>query len=270
MLVRETAGRYNSTATVVEVVVDDFGASQRGTTWGIERYPAVWVGEVLFARPEDFYTWNGAGVAGRYQPWKDDPVRARFVGDLERLIDQQLTARGQVPQKTAGAVGAAAVDPADSEPPSWPTVDLFDRPLPPLPATPDAPPLLVVYATAPCTPCLEVVQAVAARVAANPATVAAVVVMFGLDPDQARRWALSNTVSLPVVMGPPIRRLPTLLAEQVGFPEVALITASGAGARQPGQPRQSHVVGVVPDLAGVLDRWLDVPAAATPHPASSR
>ena len=70
-------------------VVEDFGASALAARFGVDKYPAIFVGDALVARPEDFYAWGGDGK-GKYIPWTEVENRRDFQADLRRMIDIRL------------------------------------------------------------------------------------------------------------------------------------------------------------------------------------
>ncbi len=86
LLARETARHYGSQ---VRFVIENFGASPLAERFGVDKYPAVFVDDVLVAGPEDFYAWGGAD-SGRYVPWGDPEQRKEFQHDLMRMIDLHL------------------------------------------------------------------------------------------------------------------------------------------------------------------------------------
>lgn len=65
------------------------GASRLGDSFGIDKYPAIFVGDALVARPEDFYAWGGPET-GKYIPWTELANRRRFQADLKRMLDIKL------------------------------------------------------------------------------------------------------------------------------------------------------------------------------------
>lgn len=81
-MIRSYAGR-------VRFKVEDLGASQLAESFGVHKYPAVFVDDSLVARPEDFYDWGGP-KDGRYLPWNEAASRRRFQDDLRRMIDIRL------------------------------------------------------------------------------------------------------------------------------------------------------------------------------------
>lgn len=76
----------------VELIEENFGASELATRHGITRYPAVFVNNALIARPRDFYAW-GSEEPGRYTPWAEIEKRRRFQADLAQMIDMSLAGR---------------------------------------------------------------------------------------------------------------------------------------------------------------------------------
>lgn len=78
--------------------VQDFGASPLADRFGIDKYPALFVDDVLVARPEDFYAWGGSGK-GKYIPWNEVENRREFQRDVKRIIEVRL-AGGDVPATT--------------------------------------------------------------------------------------------------------------------------------------------------------------------------
>ena len=90
----------------VRFVVEDMGASKLAESFGVDKYPAIFVDDALVARPEDFYAWGGPAT-GKYIPWTEMANRRKFQADLTRMIDLRL-AGSEVPSaKPAAKKGAA-------------------------------------------------------------------------------------------------------------------------------------------------------------------
>lgn len=116
MLAQEVIQKYGSK---VRFVVEDLGASKLADSFGVDKYPAIFVDDALVARPEDFYEWGGPPT-GKYLPWKELESRRKFQADLQRMLDIRLaggTPRSLPPSaKTAEAartlpdVAMAALD----------------------------------------------------------------------------------------------------------------------------------------------------------------
>ncbi len=69
--------------------VEDFGASPVADKLGVDKYPAIFIDDVLVATPDDFYDWEGQ-TPGRYTPWREQAGRDRFVADLRRMVELRL------------------------------------------------------------------------------------------------------------------------------------------------------------------------------------
>jgi len=86
LLAQEIVQKYNGK---VRFVVEDLGASKLADSFGVDKYPAIFVDDALVARPEDFYEWNGPAT-GKYIPWKELENRRKFQADLQRMLDIRL------------------------------------------------------------------------------------------------------------------------------------------------------------------------------------
>ncbi len=75
---------------------EDFGESELAERHGVKEYPAVFVGDELFAGPQEFHAWS-KGLSGRYHPWKSPESHRRFQEDLRRAIEKALTAEDGSP-----------------------------------------------------------------------------------------------------------------------------------------------------------------------------
>ncbi len=79
----------------VAFVSENYGASGLAKRFGVTRYPAIFVGDVLVATPKDF-GFYGAGEGadgGRYAPLRSAASHERFRSDLKRMIDLLLAGR---------------------------------------------------------------------------------------------------------------------------------------------------------------------------------
>jgi thiol-disulfide isomerase/thioredoxin len=100
-------------------VSENYGASALAKRFGVTRYPAIFVGDVLVATPKDFGfygTGEGSG-GGRYAPLRSAASHERFRADLARMIDLLLAGR------TAEA-RAHAADASEPVLPQLPEIDL--------------------------------------------------------------------------------------------------------------------------------------------------
>jgi thiol-disulfide isomerase/thioredoxin len=69
-------------------VVENYGDSALAKRFGVTRYPAIFVDDVLVATPKDFgFFGKGEGSAeGRYAPLKSAASHERFRSDLARML----------------------------------------------------------------------------------------------------------------------------------------------------------------------------------------
>lgn len=101
--------------------VENYGQSELAKRFGVKRYPAIFVDDVLVATPKDFgFYGKGEGAGdGRYTPIRDAGSQERFRADLSRMI--RLTLAGQ-----KDATRAVAQPAKDEEIAAYPAVTLTD------------------------------------------------------------------------------------------------------------------------------------------------
>ena len=90
----------------VAFVSENYGASELARKYGVTRYPAIFVDDVLVATPKDFGFYGkaeGSG-GGRYAPLRSAASHERFRADLARMIDLLLA--GRTAEARAGAADA--------------------------------------------------------------------------------------------------------------------------------------------------------------------
>jgi thiol-disulfide isomerase/thioredoxin len=91
LLIQEVVAKYSGRVTFKN---ENFGASALAERFGVQRYPAVFVDDVLIARPRDFGYFGEGEKDGRYSPWVRNPQnQAKFQTDLTRMIDLVLAGR---------------------------------------------------------------------------------------------------------------------------------------------------------------------------------
>jgi thiol-disulfide isomerase/thioredoxin len=93
----------------VRFVVENYGHSKLAERFGVTRYPAIFVDDVLVATPKDF-GFYGAGEGektGRYAPLKSAASHDRFRADLARMVRLILSGR----EKDARKLAASAAPP---------------------------------------------------------------------------------------------------------------------------------------------------------------
>ena len=76
-------------------MVENYGESALARRFGVTRYPAIFVGDVLVATPKDFgFYGKGEGAKdGRYAPLKSAASHERFRGDLKKMVELLLSGR---------------------------------------------------------------------------------------------------------------------------------------------------------------------------------
>ena len=101
-------------------VSENYGDSKLAKQFGVTRYPAIFVDDVLVATPNDFgFYGKEKGEGGRYAPLKSAAAHDRFRGDLTKMIELLLAGR----KSDARAVAAPAKAP---EAAAYPAVTLTD------------------------------------------------------------------------------------------------------------------------------------------------
>ena len=74
---------------------ENYGDSKLAKKFGVTRYPAIFVDDVLVATPNDFgfYGKGQKEEGGRYAPLKSAAAHERFRGDLKRMMGLLLAGR---------------------------------------------------------------------------------------------------------------------------------------------------------------------------------
>ncbi len=90
------------------MVEENFGESELAKRFGVQRYPAVFVNDVLVAKPKDFGFFGSGGSQGqgRYTPWLNAENQGRFRADMSRIVGQAV--RGELSSVAAVKVDAGA------------------------------------------------------------------------------------------------------------------------------------------------------------------
>lgn len=113
----------------VKFVVENYGDSELAKRFGVTRYPAIFVDDVLVAKPKDFgfYGKGEGGGDGRYTPWKSAASHERFQADLRKMIELTLAGRRDEARARGAAPDAAA--PQVAQLPDFTLTDLAGQPL---------------------------------------------------------------------------------------------------------------------------------------------
>ena len=104
----------------VRFVSENYGDSELAKKFGVGRYPAIFVDDVLVASPKDFgFYGKGEGAGdGRYTPLKSAASHERFRADLSRMISLVLAgrkdaARDAAPKEAAEIAAMPAISLTD-------------------------------------------------------------------------------------------------------------------------------------------------------------
>ncbi|MBV8517309.1 MAG: TlpA family protein disulfide reductase [Acidobacteria bacterium] len=91
----------------VRFVVENYGQSKLAQRFGVKRYPAIFVDDILVATPNDFgFFGKGEGNSGRYAPLRSAASHERFRSDLTRML--QLVLAGKTDDARARAASATS------------------------------------------------------------------------------------------------------------------------------------------------------------------
>jgi len=106
-------------------VVENYGDSALAKRFGVTRYPAIFVDDVLVATPKDFgFFGKGEGKAeGRYAPLKSAASHERFREDLARMLRLVLAGDAEAARAEAASPEAELLQAL----PDFALVDLAGR-----------------------------------------------------------------------------------------------------------------------------------------------
>lgn len=107
----------------VRFVSENFGASKLAERFGVTRYPAIFINDILVARPRDFGFFGEGENSGRYTPWRNAENQAKFKADLKRMIDLVLAGKQEALSRERGAT---SVDAKSDQIASLPKLSLTD------------------------------------------------------------------------------------------------------------------------------------------------
>jgi thiol-disulfide isomerase/thioredoxin len=124
LLVQQVVEKYPGR---VRFANENFGASKLAERFGVDRYPAVFVDDILIARPRDFGFFAEGDSPGRYTPWLNPASQARFKVDLAHMIDLVLAGNQNQARRERSAAGAA--HDTIERLPDFTLTDLAGRPL---------------------------------------------------------------------------------------------------------------------------------------------
>ncbi len=109
MLARSAVAEFGGRALFVS---ENYGDSRLAKRFGVTRYPAIFVDDVLVATPNDFgfYEKGEKEEGGRYAPLKSAEAHERLRGDLSRMIGLILAGRAEEARAVAAPAKASGVD----------------------------------------------------------------------------------------------------------------------------------------------------------------
>ncbi len=123
MLAQEVTQKFEGKATFVS---ENFGSSKLAERFGVTRYPAIFVDDVLIARPRDFGFFGEGENSGRYTPWRDAKSHEKFKQDLTRMIGMALAGRKEeIRSERGGDAGSGDI----AALPNFALTDLQGKPL---------------------------------------------------------------------------------------------------------------------------------------------
>ena len=99
------------------LVIENYGESELARRYGVTRYPAIFVDDVLVATPKDFGFYGGreGSGEGRYAPINKAESQERFRADLERSIELVLAGRKDAARALAPDAAEPALPPLPAE-----------------------------------------------------------------------------------------------------------------------------------------------------------
>jgi thiol-disulfide isomerase/thioredoxin len=180
-------------------VVENYGESELAKRFGVTRYPAIFVDDILVAKPKDFgFYGRGEGAGdGRYTPLKSAASHERFRADLTRMIGLVLQgrredARAQAPAADAGELTVL---------PAFTLTDLEGRPV--TRADLEGRVVLVEFWATWCPPCQGTLRFLADLQKRYGERIAVLAVAIESDEADVRRMAGSLGAPLRVALGTP-------------------------------------------------------------------
>ena len=181
----------------VDFVSENWGESKLAERYGVKRYPAVFVDDILIASPNDFGGWSDA-KGGKYVPWREKKNHDKFQSELSRMIDQLL--KGDRDQAAAGRSTTTEEDDITK----LPSVNVKDLEGRPIDSTVLAGKTVVIefWATW-CPPCRSTLSWLGEIKRRSPDKVIVVAVAVESEEAQVREFSKALGVPLNFVMASP-------------------------------------------------------------------
>lgn len=180
-------------------VVENYGDSDLARRYGVTRYPAIFVDDILVAKPKDFgFYGKGEGAGdGRYTPLKSAASHDRFRADLTRMIDLVLQGRREDARARAAPADAGEIRSL----PAFALTDLAGRPI--TRADLDGRVVLVEFWATWCPPCQGTLRFLGDLQKRYGDRIAVLAVAIESDEADVRRMAGSLGAPLRFAMGTP-------------------------------------------------------------------
>ena len=167
----------------VRFAIENFGDSALARRFGVTRYPAIFVDDILVATPKDFgFFGKGEGPdVARYAPFQSAEGHAHFRADIGRAI--RLVLDGKKAEVVASSPEARAI-------PRLPAIELTDLDGKPIPSTSLAGrPVLVEFWATWCPPCCSTLAWLAQLHAKEGDRLMIVALAVDSDPEVVRKLA---------------------------------------------------------------------------------
>jgi thiol-disulfide isomerase/thioredoxin len=222
----------------VSLVVENYGESVLAERFGVTRYPAVFIEDVLVAKPKDFgFYGKGEGKdEGRYTPWKDPKSHARFKADLARMIDLVLSGRKEQVREQRQPAAIAGADEIKTLP-AFTLGDLDGRPIDPADLAGRV--VVVEFWATWCPPCRSTLEWLAELKRRHGDRVAVLAIAVESDEPGVRELAAELGLPLRYAMGTP--EVARAFGDIVSVPTLFVFDREGrTAAIYFGAPRQLH------------------------------
>ena len=205
-------------------VVENYGESELAKRFGVTRYPAIFVDDVLVATPNDFGFYGKAkgAAAGRYAPVKSAASHERFRADLTRMIELILAGRKDAaraeaaPARTQGIAALPSVTITDLDGKTLSRADLAGRPV-----------LVDLWATW-CPPCRATLDWLGELKRRHGDRIAVVIIAVESPEADVRKFASELGVPLVWTMGTP--ELVRAFGDVSAVPTLLMFDAEGRAA----------------------------------------
>jgi thiol-disulfide isomerase/thioredoxin len=239
LLVQEVASEY---AGKVRFVSENLGNSPLAERFGVKGYPAVFVEDVLVARPGDFGYFGQGKNPGRYAPWRNADNQARFKVDVKRMIDQVLAGKKE---ELARERAAAPVPDQVQSLPAFKLTDLSGREL--SDADVNNRVVLVEFWATWCPPCASTLKWLG-ELKGKYGDRVAILALAVESPDDKIRTTVSS-IPGDIHWAIPDAKTASAFGDVVAVPTLLIFDASGKTA--------GAMYGAPPDLHEKVEKTLD-------------